>query len=589
MRVKTLCASFFFVLATATLVACQSVAKEAGEPEAIAFVKGLGLGYNLGNTLDATGGTMGNRIANFEVAWGAPVTTKAIFDDLKSRGFDTIRIPVAWSNLMADDYTVHPDLMDRVEEITRMVLDSEMHAILSIHWDGGWIGGFSTDYAQTMAKYTRIWSQISARFRDYDERLIFESMNEEGHFDDLWNRWSDGADLPRKQQAFDVLNNVNQAFVDLVRNADGMNATRYLLIAGYATDIDMTISKEFRMPRDTAGRLIVSVHYYTPPTFTILEKDADWGRSARTWGTPAEVAQLKADMLKVKTAFIDKGIPAILGEYGTVINNKDPDSVRRYLTEVARASWGIGMCPILWGGADQHYDRRTLIFTDPVLGDMFLNLSRTPRRTFAVSPEDAVAPVATADNAAPAAPAADTQPAPAAPVSTPEVILSETVGPESGNTLAQTVGPVTIVVDRDTSFTSNDAVKGATVQMVEFLGKRAIRVTKNNRNEIRIAFVLDKPAMAAGHTSVRFSVAGFDGWEGSYNCGLLYGWANERGERAGSFYVGRVSKTAWTPVQANLSLDEQWGRNFSPDKEIYCIQFWSNQTQVLYITDLAIE
>jgi len=245
------------------------------------------------------------------------------------------------------------------------------------------------------------------------------------------------------------------------------------------------------------------------------------------------------------------------------------------------------MCPILWGGADQHYDRRALKFTDDALGAMFLGLSRTPRENLAIDPADAlVAPVAPA---VAAKPQSDAQPAaPAAAVA--ETILDEPVGPSSGNSLADSLGPVTIVVDKDTSFTSSDAVNGASVQMVQYLGKKALKVTKNNRNEIRIAFVFDKPVTAAGRTSLQFSVAGFDGGEGSYNCGLLYAaGAKSSGERAGSFYVGRIQKSNWTPITANLSFDEQWGKNFAPDKEVYSIQFWSNSSKVLYIADLTLK
>jgi len=587
-RLATLAAMLAGIFA---LSACQSAARETVAPapanDAIAFVREMGLGYNLGNTMDACGGTMGGKIANFEVAWGAPVTTRAIFRDLKARGFDTIRIPVAWSNLMDDDYGIHPALMDRVEEITRMVLDSGMRAIVNIHWDGGWISGFSTDYDGTMRKYARIWSQVGERFKDYDERLVFESMNEEGYFDDVWNRYSDGATSPKKRAAFDILNRVNQAFVNLVRASGGKNASRYLLIAGYATDIDLTCSPEFRMPEDKAKRLIVSVHYYSPPTFAILEKDADWGKATPTWGTPAEIARLKADMLKVKAAFIDKGIPAVLGEYGAPTKGKDPESVRLYLAEVARAAWGLGMCPILWGGADQIYDRRALKFTDPAIGDMYLALSRTQRADWAIDPAEA-APVLLPAKAAEAEPAAET--AKAAPAEASETALDEPVGPASGNLLAESLGAVRIVVDQDTSFTSNDALKGATAVMVEYLGKKALKVTKNNRNEIRVAFVLDAAATAAGRTSLEFEVAGFDGWEGSYNCGLLFAdGAKPSGERAGSFYVGRVKKLAWTTVTANLSFDEQWGKNFSPEKAIYCLQFWSNSAKALYIRGLTLK
>jgi hypothetical protein len=169
------------------------------------------------------------------------------------------------------------------------------------------------------------------------------------------------------------------------------------------------------------------------------------------------------------------------------------------------------------------------------------------------------------------------------------VALKDPVTGASGNKLADTIGPVTIVVDKDTSFTSNDAIQGATVQMVEFLGKKALKVTSNKRREIRVAFVLDKPKSVAGLTTLGFSVAGFSGGEGSYNCGLLYGVAKDNGERQGSFYVGRISDMAWTSVTANLAFDEQWGKNFTSDKEIHCIQFWSSAGSAIYIADLAIK
>ena len=368
---------FFAFLAAVALLSCRSITTWSGKKsEAQVFVEGLGLGYNLGNTFDACGGTKGYKISNFEIAWGAPITTKEIFEDLKARGFDTIRIPVAWSNLMGENYTIHPDLMNRVGEIVNMVLDSGMYTIVNIHWDGGWITRFPTEYQQSLEKYTRIWTQICGRFKDYDNRLIFESMNEEGCFNDIWERYTDKGN---KKAAYDLLNHINQTFVDLVRGSGGNNRKRYLLIAGYATDIDLTCDKDFLMPGDKAKHSIVSVHYYTPSTFTILEKDADWGKAAETWGTPDEVARVRQDLNRMKVKFIDRGIPVILGEYGTVINNKDPESVRRYLTEVASVAWELGVCPVLWGASGDHYDRRTLKFTDPLLGEMYLKLSQTPR------------------------------------------------------------------------------------------------------------------------------------------------------------------------------------------------------------------
>lgn len=341
------------------------------------FVKAMGIGYNLGNTMDATGGTRGYKIENFEIAWGAPVTTKEIFEDLKERGFNTVRIPVAWSNLMGSNYEIHPGLMDRVEEIVNMVLDSGMFAIVNIHWDGGWITNFSSEYSETLKKYRRIWEQISNRFRNYDEHLIFEAMNEEGYFNDLWDRYSGGGD---KKLAFDLLKNINQTFVDIVRRSGGTNKTRYLLVSGYATDIDLTCSPEFSMPADREGRLILSVHYYTPSNFTIIEEDASWGKAVSKWGSVTEVDRLKKDLNKMKVNFVDMGIPVIIGEYGAAVKNKDPESVRKYIYKVASTAWEMGMCPILWDGSGDVYNRRELAFNDPLIGEGFSEIIKSPRQ-----------------------------------------------------------------------------------------------------------------------------------------------------------------------------------------------------------------
>lgn len=340
--------------------------------EALAFARRMGIGWNLGNTLEATG-IDGKTVRAFETAWGQPVTTKAMFDGIKAAGFKSVRIPVAWSNLIgpAPGYAIHPDLMDRVEQVVNYALDNDLCVVVNIHWDGGWIRNFSTDYDATMTKYRAIWSQVAGRFKDYDDRLIFESMNEEGCFDDLWNRW--GGMPNQKEKAYEILNRVNQAFVDLVRASGGGNAQRYLLIAGYATDITATVDPLFKMPLDPAGHSMVSVHYYDPPTFTLLEEDADWGKAVYTWGTPEEVAKVKADMLKVKERFIDRGVPVVLGEFGCS-SNKDPASTHKYLTTVCEAANSLGIVPMVWdtGGI---YDRNACAFRSPELGGAFARIA----------------------------------------------------------------------------------------------------------------------------------------------------------------------------------------------------------------------
>ncbi len=340
----------------------------AADTDSVAFTKKLGIGYNWGNTFDCLGGG----ITGFEVGWGAPVSTKEMFEDLKARGFDSIRLPVAWSREMSPDYKIADKVADRVNEVVDYAIDSGLYVILNIHWDGGWINdkryGFQKNYKGCMEKYTAIWNQICERYQDYDEHLVFESLNEEGHWE--------GLDMKTQ---YKLLNKINQTFVDIVRSSGGKNKDRYLLIAGYNTDIAKTCVADFKMPEDKKNRCMISVHYYTPSTFAILTENASWGMMRKTWGTNSDISELKTNMKKMKTNFHDKGIGVIIGEYGCPVVNKDPESIRKYLREVSNVSYDMGFCPVLWAGSTDIYNRRELKFDDEKIGDDFLELSKKPR------------------------------------------------------------------------------------------------------------------------------------------------------------------------------------------------------------------
>ncbi len=319
------------------------------------IVLAMGVGINLGNTLEATGAEGLTTVFGYETSWGSPSITPKMIEGYKKAGFDSVRIPVAWSNLMSDDYTISKELMDRVQVIVDHVIANDMYAIVNIHWDGGWWSAFPTDYDECMKKYTRIWEQITERFKDYGDMLIFESLNEEGCFDTVWNRYS-GNDS-RKQEAYDILNNINQKFVDIVRASGSNNAKRHLLIAGYATDVELTCDACFRMPKDTENRMAVSVHYYTPSTFCILTEDASWGKADPDWGSDADLAVLEKNMDLLKTTFVDKGVPVIIGEFGAAKANKTEEMVRNYIVTVATEAYERGMCPMLWDTTGTHYNR----------------------------------------------------------------------------------------------------------------------------------------------------------------------------------------------------------------------------------------
>ena len=330
------------------------------------YVQSLGVGINLGNTFESCGWEA-DTVTAYETGWGSPAITPRIIEGYAKCGFGVMRIPVAWSNLMGDDYTINDKYLARVKSVVDCVLKNDMCVILNIHWDGGWWTGFSEPDKkdECMYKYERIWTQLTEAFGEYNDHLMFESLNEEGCWENLWNRY--GGVTPGKAQAYALLNEINQKFVDIVRGSGGNNALRHLLIAGYSTDIELTCDELFEMPEDPAGRMAVSVHYYTPSTFAILDEDASWGKMQPDWGTEEEYEFLYKNMDMMKEHYIDKGIPVIVGEFGSATRNKAEGAVNRYLTAVCEAAYSRGMCPVLWDITNVFYNRSAAKFIDDEL------------------------------------------------------------------------------------------------------------------------------------------------------------------------------------------------------------------------------
>ncbi len=344
------------------------------------LVQEMGLGINLGNTFESCGDWISNTsVTNYETGWGSPVVTEELIKGYKSCGFGVLRVPVAWSNMMAEDYTINPDYLARVKQVVDWALDADLYVIMNIHWDGGWFEGFGKDdkREECFKKYESVWTQLTEAFKDYGDKLMFESLNEEGGWDEIWNRYSNQGD---KEKSYGVLNDMNQRFVNIVRKSGGNNAKRHLLIAGYNTDIELTCDELFKMPNDTENRCAVSVHYYTPAVFALLETDADWGKARADWGTNEDIAELDKLMDMMKTNFVDKGIPVIFGEYGVATKNKSPEMVRKYVGAVCEAIYTRGMCPVLWDITDHFYDRTNFDFKDPQLLEELMNKKDLERK-----------------------------------------------------------------------------------------------------------------------------------------------------------------------------------------------------------------
>lgn len=360
---------FSLMLAVLMLIPCVGSAEEAEAVDngvmregltALEATRLMGNGINLGNTLEACDNNVGiktNTPLSYETHWGQPKTTQAMIDGMKAAGFDTIRIPVAWmtnaTHLYEGDYTIDADYMDRVEEVVRYARKAGMYVIVNDHWDGGWYGMFGSESAETralaMEAYKGMWQQIAERFRDYSDYLIFESANEE-----LGTRFDENSPLYcsdsvvtylNDDERYALTNEINQTFVDVVRATGGNNATRFLLIAGYGTNIDQTCDDRFQMPKDTAvSKLMVSVHYYDPWSYC----GASSAASATKWGKVSDYEYMDQQLAKM-TKFTEAGYGVVIGEYGALpCSDGLKDNTLAYHTAFLDACTKYNLTNCLW-------------------------------------------------------------------------------------------------------------------------------------------------------------------------------------------------------------------------------------------------
>lgn len=360
---------FSLMLAVLMLIPCVGSAEEAEAVDngvmregltALEATRLMGNGINLGNTLEACDNNVGiktNTPLSYETHWGQPKTTQAMIDGMKAAGFDTIRIPVAWmtnaTHLYEGDYTIDADYMDRVEEVVRYARKAGMYVIINDHWDGGWYGMFGSESAETralaMEAYKGMWQQIAERFRDYSDYLIFESANEElgGRFDENSPLYCSDSVVTylNDDERYALTNEINQTFVDVVRATGGNNATRFLLIAGYSTDIDQTCDDRFQMPKDTAdSKLMVSVHYYDPWSYC----GASSAVSATKWGKVSDYEYMDQQLAKM-TKFTEAGYGVVIGEYGALpCSDGLKDNTLAYHTAFLDACTKYNLTNCLW-------------------------------------------------------------------------------------------------------------------------------------------------------------------------------------------------------------------------------------------------
>jgi endoglucanase len=370
--------SFVSVLITALLISCNSVNSSSEPPQlgpvvmrpvpenpkpfndisAQELVASIKIGWNLGNTLDAPN----------ETAWGNPTTKKSNIDALKAAGFDAIRIPVSWSHHVDKDYNITAGFMARVKEIVGYATDNDMYIVLNTHHDETIFKFTNSEMAVSKVAFERVWEQIAGQFRNENEKLIFEGLNEP-RTKGSPREWSGGT-----SEEWANLNEMEQIFVNVVRASGSNNTKRILMVSTYAASAEQAAIDGVVIPNDPSNainKFIVSVHSYSPYNFALNEgtgKVSTWSK-ANSGDTSGITSQLDRPYNK----FVSRGIPVILGEFGALNRNN----------EGARAEWAeyyVGYAklkgmPCFWwddGGNFKLLNRSSNTFYFPAIKDALI-------------------------------------------------------------------------------------------------------------------------------------------------------------------------------------------------------------------------
>ncbi|MGN0115127.1 MAG: glycoside hydrolase family 5 protein, partial [Acutalibacteraceae bacterium] len=361
------------------------------------YVSGINVGWNLGNSLDVAEAWGG------ETGWGNPTITKELIDEVAKKGFNTIRIPVTWYGSTdtsrkgalnpQNNYKISQSRLKRVKEVVDYAADNGMYVIINMHHENAWLkpmiyneynGSLKTNPTeiynsdgtintrltvssgisvnQMLQAYETGWTQIAEYFKDYGEKLMFESFNEIRY--DKYNNDSDNLWFPRSSYWNKGVSTLNQIFVNAVRATGGNNEKRYLVFTSYAavaSDSTITESSMFTLPDDPANHLIYSGHIYVPGYFAMsmgnqgLKNNNETLSYVQKERWPLEFNQL---MKKLKARFIDQGIPVFIDEMGSINKGKYGETDNNLEDRIWHAQTYMDICgkysikPFWWDNND---------------------------------------------------------------------------------------------------------------------------------------------------------------------------------------------------------------------------------------------
>lgn len=386
-------------LLTISMIAASVTTMQAQSFEtAQEAVTNMGVGWNLGNTLEAHAKKPNPEIDSYwgqeglesENDWGQPNTKREVFKMMKEAGFGAIRIPVTWYNHMDKDGNVNAEWMARVKQVVDYALAEGLYCIINVHHDTGadeagthvsWIKAEGANYEKNKSKFENLWLQIATEFKDYDQKLLFESYNEMLDKYSSWNyatsNKSGGYNETEAMDAYKAINDYAQSFVNVVRGTEGNNGVRNLVVNTYgaccggkwgSNELPMGPIREMKLPDDvTSNHLIFQIHSYP---------------GLKPNNLAAIKTQVTTMMSDLKTILAAKGAPVIVGEWGTLNDDSDVnynnnktnylDFCKHFVTEAKNN----GIITFYWMGLSDGSNRSLPVFHQPDLAETIVKAYR---------------------------------------------------------------------------------------------------------------------------------------------------------------------------------------------------------------------
>ncbi|MCL6605415.1 MAG: cellulase family glycosylhydrolase [Paenibacillus sp.] len=321
------------------------------------YVDDMQPGWNLGNTLDATGAD--------ETSWGNPRVTKELIKQIAKQGYKSIRIPITWDQHIgpAPGYAIDPAYLDRVEEVVGWALDSNLYIMINLHHDSWlWVSYMENKHDSVLARYNAAWTQIADRFKNAPDKLMFESINEP--------RFGEGGTTDEAKMNL-MLEELNTSFHQIVRKSGGLNADRPLVLPSLNTTPSQERMNELykTIIKLNDPNLIATVHYY-----------GFWPFSVNIAGYTKFEKDTKNDITQtfdnVYNTFVAKGIPVIVGEYGLLGFDRNTGVIEqgeklKFFEFLSQYLESKSITSMLWDNG-QHFNRQTYKWSDPELYNVLM-------------------------------------------------------------------------------------------------------------------------------------------------------------------------------------------------------------------------